>query len=63
MLDIYGSRSKAVVPKVGGHPFTNLFREDDLSADNPVFRFALSPAVLDAALDTNPIATDDRQTL
>lgn len=49
MQDIYGSRSKAVVPKVGGHPFTNLFREDDLSADNPVFRFALSPAVLDAA--------------
>lgn len=49
--DIYGPRGKQVVPKAGGHPFVNLFTADDIHPDNPIFRFAFSLEVLDAATD------------
>lgn len=48
---IYEPRIAEVVPVPGGHPFTNLFRPEDISADSPLCRFAFSPAVLDAAHD------------
>ena len=50
-IDIYGPRGKQVAPKPSGHPFVNLFNEDDIHPNNPVFRFAFSPEVLDAAAD------------
>lgn len=50
-LAIYSPRAEQVVPTAGGHPFVNLFRPEDATADNPVFRFALSPAVLDRVHD------------
>lgn len=50
-FDIYSPRGQQVVPKASGHPFVNLFNAQDISADNPVFRFAFSPEVLDAAVD------------
>lgn len=50
-LEIYGPRGQLVVPKSDGHPFFNLFSDDDIHPDNPVFRFAFSPKVLDAAYD------------
>lgn len=46
---IYAPRAEKVVPTEAGHPFENLFRSEDITPDNPVLRFALSPAVLDAA--------------
>jgi hypothetical protein len=46
---IYTPRTEQVVQRQEGHPFTNLFRAEDISANNPVFRFALSPEVLDRA--------------
>ncbi len=48
---LYEPRAAAVVPTPGGHPFTNLFRPEDISADNPLCRFAFSREVLDAAHD------------
>ncbi|NUU03199.1 hypothetical protein [Herbaspirillum robiniae] len=50
-MRIYNARGRQVVPKETGHPFVNLFSSDDISADNPVFKFAFSPEVLDAAAD------------
>lgn len=46
---IYAPRAAKVVPTEAGHPFENLFRAEDITPDNPVLRFALSPEVLDAA--------------
>ncbi|WP_447728360.1 hypothetical protein [Sphingomonas koreensis] len=46
---IYAPRAEKVVPTQAGHPFENLFRGEDITPDNPVLRFALSPEVLDAA--------------
>lgn len=46
---IYAPRAAQVVPTKAGHPFENLFRGEDITPDNPVLRFALSPEVLDAA--------------
>ena len=51
MQAIYRPRAERVVPTSGTHPFTNLFTADDFDPNNPVFRFALSPQVLDAAHD------------
>lgn len=51
MRAIYGPRAELVVPTAHGHPFENLMRAEDLTASNPVLRFAFSPAVLDAAHD------------
>jgi hypothetical protein len=50
-LAIYAPRAEQVVPAKAGHPFVNLFRPDDASPENPVFRFALSEEVLDRAHD------------
>lgn len=50
-IDIYSPRGHRVVPRASGHPFVNLFDARDISSDNPVFRFAFSPEVLDAAHD------------
>lgn len=46
---IYMPRAAEVVPTDRGHPFRNLFRAEDLTADNPVMQFAFSPEVLGAA--------------
>ncbi len=51
MQALYRPRTEQVVPTTGGHPFTNLFRPEDATSDNPVFRFAVSPEVLDRAHD------------
>lgn len=51
IVSIYNPRSMSVVPKLTGHPFTNIFTADDIHEDNPVFRFAFSREVLDAATD------------
>lgn len=51
-VDMYVPRGQVVEPKSrSGHPFVNLFNEDDIQPDNPVFRFAFSPEVLDTAAD------------
>lgn len=50
-LAIYQPRTLSVVPKPNGHPFVNLFQPEDISPDNPIFQFAFSPEVLDAASD------------
>jgi hypothetical protein len=51
MRAIYLPRGVEVVPKTGGHPFTNLMRVEDFTSDNPVLRFAMSRPVLDIAHD------------
>ena len=48
---LYRPRVNGVKPRATGHPFENLFTADDINADNPVFRYAFSPAVLDVAVD------------
>ena len=48
---IYDPRIAEVSPTRGTHPFVNLIRAEDLRADNPIVRLALSPAVLDRADD------------
>lgn len=45
------TRIADVRPTVGGHPFVNLIRAADFTADNPILKFAFSPAVLDRADD------------
>lgn len=49
--EIYAARGAAVKPTASGHPFENLMQAEDLTADNPVVRFAFSPEVLSAAHD------------
>lgn len=49
--EIYQPRAADVQPTASGHPFKNLFRPEDISADNPAFKFAFSPEVLDTACD------------
>jgi hypothetical protein len=48
---IYRPRMAEVTPTHGGHPFTNILRAEDFAPENPVFRHALSPQVLDVAHD------------
>jgi len=48
---IYRPRIDSVVARPDGHPFVNLFRSEDMSPDNPVFRIAFSTDVLDVADD------------
>lgn len=48
---IYRPRIAGVATPGEGHPFVNLFRAEDIAADNPVLRLAFSPAVLDLADD------------
>lgn len=51
-VDMYAQRGQRVEPKTrSGHPFVNLFNEDDIQPNNPVFRFAFAPEVLDTAAD------------
>ncbi|QUL37331.1 hypothetical protein [Erythrobacter sp. JK5] len=47
--EIYLPRGEQVVPREGGHPFENIMRAEDFTADNPVFRLAFSDAILGAA--------------
>ncbi len=47
--DIYLPRGDKVVPRAKGHPFENIVRAEDFTADNPVFRLAMSKNVLGAA--------------
>lgn len=48
---IYAPRVASVARKRHGHPFVNLFTPDDIDPDNPVFRLAFSPDILDVAAD------------
>ena len=48
-VPVYGPRGEQVLHRQEGHPFTNLFQREDLTPNNPVFRFAFSPQVLDRA--------------
>ncbi len=48
---LYQPRTATVVPKKHGHPFVNLFTEEDIHPDNPVFRLAFSSKILEVAAD------------
>lgn len=48
---LYQPRSALVQPKNTGHPFVNLFNAEDIHSENPVFRLAFSPQVLEVAAD------------
>lgn len=50
-IEIYKPRTHEVENKLNGHPFVNLFNEDDIDPQNPIFRFAFSSDVLDVATD------------
>lgn len=50
-MAIYAPRSLNVEIKPHGHPFLNLFNEEDINSNNPIFRFAFSANVLDAAFE------------
>ena len=62
---LYLLRTKAVVPKNHGHPFVNLFTSEDIHPDNPVFRLAFSPRILEVAADyfNNKFILDSIQVL
>ncbi|GGA11971.1 hypothetical protein GCM10010923_23330 [Blastomonas marina] len=45
----YMPRAAQVVPRTAGHPFENVMRAEDFTADDPVFRLAFSEEVLGAA--------------
>ena len=47
--DLYIARADDVVPTDTGHPFENVVRPEDFNAENPLFRFAFSDAILGAA--------------
>lgn len=47
--DLCLPRAANVEPRATGHPFENIVREEDFTADNPVFRLAMSEQVLGAA--------------
>lgn len=49
--ELYSARGEKVVPKDHGHPFVNLFKKSDISSENPIFRLAFSPEILDVAAD------------
>lgn len=63
--DLYRPRTASVVPKDRGHPFVNLFTAEDISSDNPVFRLAFSPKILEVAADYfgNKLILDSIQVL
>jgi hypothetical protein len=48
---IYRPRVAHVEERDSGHPFVNLFRAEDIAADNPVITLAFSSPVLDIADD------------
>ncbi len=62
---IYQPRAMSVVPQKYGHPFINLFTEEDLHPDNPVIRLAFSSKILDVAADyfSNKLVLDSIQVL
>lgn len=49
ITEIYLPRGDDVVPSDHGHPFENIVRSEDFTADNPVFRLAFSDLILGAA--------------
>lgn len=63
--EMYRARTISVVPKDSGHPFVNLFSKEDIHPDNPVFRLAFSPEILDVAADYfgNKLILDSIQVL
>lgn len=46
IVEKYAPRAEQVVPRDRGHPFQNLWAAEDIDAGDPVFRWALSDAVL-----------------
>jgi len=63
--EIYKPRSSIIIPKPTGHPFVNIFKSEDIDANNPVFQLAFSEKVLDAAVDYfgNKLILDSIQVL
>lgn len=49
IAEVYGARAQVVESRDSGHPFENIFRAQDIAADNPLFRLALSDRILNAA--------------
>lgn len=49
--EIYRPRSGSVTRRSDGYVFSNLFTPEDIRPDDPIMRFAFSPALLDTALD------------
>jgi len=62
---VYRPRAVSVVPQEHGHPFVNLFTEEDLRPDNPVVRLAFSSKILEVAADYfgNKLVLDSIQVL
>jgi hypothetical protein len=51
ITEIYRPRMSTAAHRDGGHPFVNLYSAEDIDPDNPVFRLAFSPQILDVADD------------
>lgn len=47
----YFARADAVIPRQGGHPFTSLFRAEDIGPDDPLCQLAFSRGLLDTVHD------------
>ena len=62
---IYSPRTASVIPNEYGHPFANLFNEDDIHPENPVLQTVFSPKILNAAADYfgNKLILDSIQVL
>jgi hypothetical protein len=48
---LYKPRTVFVVPKEHGSPFVNLFTNEDIHKDNPVFQLVFSPKILEVVAD------------
>lgn len=62
---LYLPRTTSVVPRDRGNPFVNLFTKEDINPENPVFRLAFSPKILEVAADyfRNKLILDSIQVL
>lgn len=49
--EIYRPRTNNVVETKTGHPFVNIFKEEDIEPENPIIQLAFSPVVFDVAAD------------
>jgi hypothetical protein len=48
---IYYPRVENIIPLTSGSPFVNLFRDEDITLENPIVRLAFSKEILDIASD------------
>lgn len=51
IVALYRPRKFAVIPTDAGHPFVNLVTNEDVIADNPLWRLVFSPEIIDVARD------------